>query len=47
MSEINGFCNEGGHSPITFDVEHEGLCSYWMKYVACRACRYFEEEEIK
>jgi len=35
----------GVHNPITFNVEHEGLCSYWGKYVACSACRYFEKKE--
>jgi len=46
MSEEKGFCIEGGvHNPITFDVKHEGLCSFWMKYVACRACRYFEKKD--
>lgn len=46
--EINGFCVEGGvHNPITFDIDHDGLCAFWMKYVACSACRYFEKKEEK
>jgi len=43
--KVRAYCIEGGgKAEIKFDLDHEGLCTFWGRYAPCRGCRYCKEE---